>query len=261
MIEKIYDHTKYDMAIDLKKDVYDYVKAMLGGGMVEVELDPIHYEVALGKAISKYRQLSSNSMEESYGFLDLQPNQNLYVLDPLIMNVRAIYRRSWGGMASGQGSTNFDPFSSAYSNLYLLQGGRIGGLATYDMFVQYTKLVGRMFGGNIVFTYDSQTKKLVINRNIHALENVLLWLDNYRPDETILQDIYASPWIKDYSLGIAKIMIGEAREKFGSTPGPQGGTTLNGTALKAEGQALIERMEDELHKYAEGSKPLTFVIG
>ena len=156
------------MATDFKKDVYDYVKAMLGGGMVEVELDPIHYEIALGKAISKYRQLSSNSMEESYGFLDLQPGQNTYTLDPLIMNVRAIYRRSWGGMISSQGATGFDPFSQSYSNLYMLQSGRIGGLATYDMFVQYTKLTGRMFGGNLTFTYDHQTKKLTLIRNIQA---------------------------------------------------------------------------------------------
>jgi hypothetical protein len=56
-------------------------------------------------------------------------------------------------------------------------------------------------------------------------------------------------------------MLGEAREKFGQIVGPQGGTSLNGSALKAEGQALIERMEDELHKYGEGSKPLTFIIG
>ena len=249
------------MATDLRKDIYDYVKVMLGGGIIDLELDPIHYEVALKKALSKYRQLSSNSMEESYGFLDLQPGQNVYTLDPLIMNVRAIYRRSWGGSVASQGATTFDPFELAYSNLYLLQAGRIGGLATYEMFVQYTELLGRMFGGNLVFTFDVQTKKLVLVRKINALENVLLWLDNYRPDDIILQDIFANPWIKDYTLGLCKIMIGEAREKFAQINGPQGGTSLNGTAMKAEGQALIDRMEDELHKYSEGSKPLTWVIG
>ena len=46
------------MATDLRKDIYDYVKVMLGGGIIDLELDPIHYEVALKKALSKYRQLS-----------------------------------------------------------------------------------------------------------------------------------------------------------------------------------------------------------
>ena len=30
-----------------KQNVYDYVNASLGGGMIDVELDPIHYETCL----------------------------------------------------------------------------------------------------------------------------------------------------------------------------------------------------------------------
>ena len=52
-----------------KQNVYDYVNASLGGGMIDVELDPIHYETALGKALSKFRQRSDNSVEESYLFI------------------------------------------------------------------------------------------------------------------------------------------------------------------------------------------------
>ena len=33
-----------------KQAVYDYCKAMLGDGMIDVELDPIHYETALNRA-------------------------------------------------------------------------------------------------------------------------------------------------------------------------------------------------------------------
>ena len=29
--------------------VFDYVKAMLGDGMIDIDLDPIHYETALDK--------------------------------------------------------------------------------------------------------------------------------------------------------------------------------------------------------------------
>ena len=41
-----------------KQEVFDYVYALLGGGMIDVELDPIHYETALGKALSRFRQRS-----------------------------------------------------------------------------------------------------------------------------------------------------------------------------------------------------------
>ena len=58
-----------------------------------------------------------------------------------------------------------------------------------------------------------------------------------------------------------KMIIGEAREKFGTIAGPQGGGTLNGTAMKAEAQAQMDAKIEELKNYVDGSQPLTFVIG
>ena len=52
-----------------KQEVFDYVNLSLGGGMVDVELDPTHYEEALKKAFAKFRQRSDNSVEESYMFM------------------------------------------------------------------------------------------------------------------------------------------------------------------------------------------------
>ena len=46
----------------------------------------------------------------------------------------------------------------------------------------------------------------------------------------------AEQWIKDYTLASCKYMLGEAREKFATIAGPQGGTSLNGSTLKAEAQ-------------------------
>ena len=35
-----------------RQEIYDFVKNMLGGGMVEVELDPSHYETALTRTLA-----------------------------------------------------------------------------------------------------------------------------------------------------------------------------------------------------------------
>jgi GTPase involved in cell partitioning and DNA repair len=56
-------------------------------------------------------------------------------------------------------------------------------------------------------------------------------------------------------------MIGEAREKFGTIAGPQGGGTLNGTAMKAEAQTQMDALIESLKTYVDGSQPLTWVIG
>ena len=59
-----------------QQEIFNYVKASLGDGMIEVELDPNHYETALERAINRYRQRSSNAVEESYSFLTFKKNQN-----------------------------------------------------------------------------------------------------------------------------------------------------------------------------------------
>jgi hypothetical protein len=58
-----------------------------------------------------------------------------------------------------------------------------------------------------------------------------------------------------------KYIIGEAREKFGTIAGPQGGGTLNGTAMKSEAQVQMDNLIEQLKSYVDGSQPLTWVIG
>jgi hypothetical protein len=57
------------------------------------------------------------------------------------------------------------------------------------------------------------------------------------------------------------MIIGEAREKFGTIAGPQGGGTLNGTAMKAEGKTAQDELIGQLVNYVDASQPLTWVIG
>lgn len=245
-----------------RQKVVDYVRTMLGAGMIEVELDPIHYNTAIDRALAKFRQRSSNAVEESFGFLTLQVDVNDYVLPQEIMEVRQIYRRSIGSRTGGgDGGTLFEPFNLAYSNTYLLTSTHMGGLATYYAFASYQKQVGKIFGSDINFKYHRTTRTLQVMQRPRSEEEVLLWMYNYRPDFNLLQDTYAGQWLKDYSLAVCKVMLGEAREKFSTIASPQGGTTLNGTALKAEGKVEMEQLELDLINYKEGSTPLTFVIG
>lgn len=246
-----------------KTEVFTYCKAMLGDGMIDVELDPIHYETALDKALAKYRQRGDSSVEESYMFLTTIQDQNTYVLPKEVVEVRQIFRRSIGSRTgSGQGGTIFEPFNLAYTNTYLLSSSNMGGIATYEMFAQYQEMVGRMFGSFIEFKWHAPTHKItLLQRPRNSDEELLLYCYNYRPTISILNDVYATTWIKDYTLAICKIMLGQAREKFASIAGPQGGTQLNGAALKSEGQQEIEKLEADLAAQVAGGRGYTFIIG
>jgi hypothetical protein len=247
---------------DAKQQVYDYVTAMLGGGMIDLELDPIHYETALDRALNKYRQRGDSSVEESYMFLTLEINVNTYTLPKEVVSVRELFRRSIGSRSGGgDGGTLFEPFNMAYTNTYLLSSSNMGGLLTYEMFAQYQELVGRMFGSYINYNYNQSTRKLTITQRPNSQEQILVWTYNYRPDFVILEDIHANQWIKDYTLATCKMMIGEAREKFSQIAGPQGGGSLNGTAIKGEAKADIEKLETELMQQVTGGSGYTFIIG
>jgi len=245
-----------------RQKVVEYIQAMLGFGMVDVELDPLHYNTAIDRALAKFRQRSSNAVEESFGFLTTQTDTNDYVLPKEVMQVRQLFRRSIGSRTGGgDGGSLFEPFNLAYSNTYLLTSTHMGGLATYYAFASYQKQVGKMFGSEINFKFNSTTKVLTMMQRPRNEEELLVWLYNYRPDFNLLQDTYAGQWLKDYSLATCKIMLGEAREKFGQIASPQGSTTLNGTALKTEGKAEIEILEADLAAYKDGGVPLTWVTG
>ena len=245
-----------------KQEIFDYVNTFLGGGMVDVELDPIHYQTALNKALSRFRQRSDNSVEESYIFLTTVIDQNEYTLPNEVIEVRKLFRRSIGSRSGGgDGGSMFEPFNLAYTNTYLLSGSKMGGLATYDLFSQHQELVGRMFGSFIEFKWNTTSKKLTLLQRPRAEEGLLLYCYNYRPDSQLLEDYLASQWIKDYTLASCKYMLGEARSKFATIAGPQGGSTLNGDALKAEAQQEMDKLDAELVLQVSGGVGYGFTIG
>ena len=351
-----YDETTVTSTSQKRKEIEDYIRFRLGDGMVDVELDPAHYKVAIDKALSRYRQRAQNSAEESYAFLELLPETQEYILPTEIQTVRQVFRRGIGSV-TGTTASQFEPFASGFLNTYMLQAGRVGGLANYEMFASYQELAMRMFGGYMNFTFNPVSKKLTIVRkipnaghsykriqslsasglaagstitftmsdpwdavvpggsvsiincpvpgynnyytvltksddgrtftvlaggilgatsvsgfelaksNIYSAgnddpaETVLLWLYNKKPESMILNDDRISPWIQDYALAAAKDMLGQAREKFATIAGPQGGTQLNGAALKTEAKAEMDALEEELKRFIDGSDPYTWITG
>jgi hypothetical protein len=245
----------------LKQNLIEYVRLQLGDQIIDLELDAEHYESAYRAAIQTYRQRAQNAYEESYIFMELVTNVNIYTLPQEIVSVRQIFRRTFGD-STGPFASNFDPFSQASMNVYLMNFNVAGGLATYDFYSQYVELAGRMFGAYMNYTFNPVTKKLQLIRDPKGTgENVLLWTYNLKPEVNLLSDFQIGKWIRDYMYFNAKHIIGEAREKFGTIAGPQGGGSLNGTAMKAEAVAGMAACIEELRNYVDGSQPITFVIG
>lgn len=119
----------------------------------------------------------------------------------------------------------------------------------------------RPLAATSVITFDLGKTRVSSPDMDYPSEVVLLRTYNTKPDVMLLNDHMIFPWLQEYSYSFAKRIVGEARSKFGTIAGPQGGSTLNGDALKAEAQAEMDKLEEDIKTYVDGSTPLTWVIG
>lgn len=243
----------------LRNELIREVRLMLGDGMIDIELDPDHYDLALDLSFSKLKQRSENVVQEDFYFLELKEDVDEYSLPEEVIEVQKIWDRSFGHGISG--GVDMDPFELAYANSYFFLNNHIGGVATYDMFAQYRETLNKIAGTDIGFTWNTVTKKLKLLRKMKADNLIALHVFLEKSEDQLVQDPYMRSWIRDYTLAQCKRMLGEARSKFSSLPGAQGGVTLNGVEMKAEADAMLEKLDYDLQNYSDGSAPLGFIIG
>lgn len=247
--------------MSIKDELVKEIELRLGGGMVDVELDSAHYDVAINKSLRRFRQRSSRAVSEKFLKLNLLKEQQEYQLPKQVVNVRDVMLRNAGTISSGMG-VDFDPFNTMYlSNMLLQSNTNFSGLLNYELYADRREMLARMFGGYCTFSWNPTDHKLFIHRKFRADDEVYLWCFVERDDEDLLNDVYGSPWIKDYALAQAKLMLGEARSKFATIAGPGGGTSLNGDSMKQEAIAELEKLENDLSLYIDGSDPMGFIIG
>lgn len=250
---------------------------MLGGGLIDPEEDLETWNLAIDLAMDRYRQVSSNSVEESGLFLTLKLDKNEYVLPQEVIEVRKIYRKNFGmgaqyggsslqnGMpnsADGNTGSNIDPFDLSYQNSILLSAQGAGGFLSYELYMQYLNVAGRLFGLELIFTFNVNTKKLTLQRRPRMEgEECLLHVYNYIHEDILLHGTYSKSWLRSYSLAQAKIMIGQAYSRYSQLPGPSGGITLNGPSLIQEGKEELEKLDQEILLYRTGEFPYQIMRG
>jgi hypothetical protein len=243
----------------IKNDTIKQIRLLLGDGMIDIELDPEHYDLSVDIALQKIRQRSENAVEEDFYTIQLKKDVDEYTLPTEITEVKRIHHRSFGhGISAG---VDMDPFELAYANSYFFMNNHVGGISTYELFAQYRETLNRVAATDIQFIWRPNSHKLKLLRRMRADEIVLLHVYLERPDDQLLTDPYLQSWLRDYALAYCKKMIGEARSKFATLPGAQGGVSLNGETMKADAMTDIDKLENELKLYIDGSAPLGVMIG
>ncbi len=236
------------------------IELLLGSQMVEVELDVEHIDLGITVGLQKLRQRSDGANLEKDIFLHITRDIVEYTLPEEVQEVRRLYRRGVGAYTNG--GVNFDPVDAAFYNIYLLQPNRSGGLATWDFYNQFLETTERVFASQLNFTWDVNNHKLTIIRRPTADEDVVVRVYARKSEDDLINDPYTGPWLREYATAKAKMMLGEARDKFPSGfPGPNGNVTFNGATMKQEAQAEILKLEKELMDLVTSSDGYSFVIG
>ncbi len=233
---------------------------LLGDQMIDVELDRAHYDQAIDMALERVRQRSDGALLEQDLILHVTAEVSEYTLPQEVQEVRRLYRRGVGPYSNG-GAT-FDPVDAALFSNQLLTPNMPGGLATWAMYSSYLETAELLFASQYNFTWDTNSKKLTIIRKVRGDEDVVVRVYSRKSEDDMLRDPYVGPWVRSYASAVSKLMLGQARDKFsGGLPGPNGTVTLNGSALKQEAAAEMERLDKELDTQVTAGDGYGFIIG
>lgn len=221
-------------------------------------------------------QYQEQAMKMFGGFMNFQwnPVSKKLTLVRKIPDTGRTYVRLSSLTASGTAAGSIitivteDVWNVSVGNSLVITNCRVAGyngsyqIQTVDTVTKTVTIIANTeLAATSVVTFDLRSTFISSPVTDMPSETVLLHTYNYKPDVMLLNDHMVFPWIQEYAYNIAKLMLGEARSKFASIAGPQGGTTLNGDALKQEATVDMQRLEDELRNYVDGSQPLTWIIG
>lgn len=117
----------------------------------------------------------------------------------------------------------------------------------FDTFQRWRKTFQRVTSTDCKWQWDEERGKLMIYA---PTLNIMAGVVTYHPRSFEQVRLVHKDFIKRYSLAKARLLLGEARSKFGSTiPGPSRDINVNGNQLKDDAKAEIEKLDAELFSF------------
>jgi len=235
--------------------LFYHCNTMLGGSSIPVHLERIDYMFCLESAVNLYRTRSSRSVNQTFGFLNMEIGQSVYQLHERVDVVKKICRS--GGIGGGIGQMgSFEPFGAATANTILR--GATGGagaidVVSFDFMAQYQETLNRVFAREINFHFRPEDHTLVIYQVPKSKETALLELSVLKTLTELLNDHWSYDWLQKYTLAVSKTILGEKYSLFTTIAGPQGGTIMKGEQLKQAGHDAMIALENELMEWGDSS--------
>lgn len=208
-----------------KDSISKYITTMLGGSTVKVELDEEDLDQVIQQALDKMRAYY-------YGvrYIQVDGVNPIDLSSHNIIDIVGIYETGSNGITQLQSQMFLNPGVFVYNSDFK---------DNYIAYLEYAKLASSYQNvNNLTWKYDSLTGLLCLSKQ---QECVLKCRVKVMTPSDIEEDSRWYAWIKDYSLALAKVLVGRKRSKYTLSNGQY---QLDGDQLIQEGNADIVRLEE-----------------
>jgi len=277
--------TQQNRKINSEDKLVDYIKTMLGDGLITVDVSDKQIRLAIDDTVRKWADWAYSGQQHMVFIINAKEEVNSYYLDERILAIYGIsiadstssYGSGSGNGASlggfGQIGVNYIPYVNMEGQVSSLErggtgfgnysatgvaGGVAGGPATNgnpleQMEIAYVQLVQSqmmqsMFGESVSFDFNPSNHILRIFEPMSGpilIEGALEYIPN--PDH---DDAYGHTWIKEYALNKVKLIWGQNVGKYSQTL--IGGASINYDRMISEAQEALDKLEEDLlNKYSE----------
>ena len=240
-----------DGSPDERRGLQAEIRMMLGKSSTEVELAKVDVDLCITNAIRKLRKGSSYAYTRGFFFLDVNPNQQNYILGGKcvgfnkIAYVNQIYRTGNLLSAGGNGSGENSVFTfGALQQLFALSTFDI---LSYHLVASYLEELDVLFARHILHDWVEHTRELRMYQVFHSYERVLLDVSMEKTEQTLIKDRETIDWIQRWGVAEGKMILSQIRGKFQTLPGPNGSTTLNSQELITQAESEKAELIDELN--------------
>lgn len=226
----------------------------LGGDGIEIDITENDFRYCFNRALNEFRAISTRSIYESYGFLNMEPNTQVYRLHRAIDNVMQVHRKR---ALFGSGNTGFDYFAQVAAGMIYpgAQPGGYQGIATYDFAMQYEETLTRLFAQDIRFQYYNWNQTLYLQQVPHDREMVVLRCAVLKTIQELLDDHWSFNWLQKYTMALAKQILSNKWGKMAQIPGAQGGVQLNWQKMASEADNELKECKQSVYNLEDGGTP------
>ena len=238
-----------DGSPDERRELITSIKYQLGYPAVEVELTPQQYDYCVDGAIEELRKRSGAAYKRGFFFIDLVSDVQRYLLTNngngfnKIVRVSAMYRTTSAFIGALYDNAQFGQV--AINHLYNMGSY---DLISFHIVADYIEQLEQLFATRVLFQFNENTRALDILQSVHKPERMLMDVSVERTEQDMIQDRQLKPWIENYALAQAMLILAQIRGKYASLPGANG-VSLNAQDLTQTAAEIIDRLMLEIDEY------------